>query len=210
MTGITDITPRHLVSDLRHDGGIMRQRRSELAEKSNGGVSEKRHDGEQLRRKPWEAIGMSRGSWYRHGKPTEKPKRTTHKDVAKSFGVSLRTVQRAYTIRSRERREELHQALRDAGFNGPPFGERAIAWVQEHPEICASNTQRMFDKLERGARLRDWRRISDQAAAHPEITQWLVTTVNGAPLELEAFTAEAALEAMDAALKETLDPEATP
>ena len=25
--------------------------------------------------KPWEAIGMSRATWYRRGKPTEKPKR---------------------------------------------------------------------------------------------------------------------------------------
>jgi len=24
--------------------------------------------------KPWEAIGMSRRSWYRHGKPTENPR----------------------------------------------------------------------------------------------------------------------------------------
>jgi hypothetical protein len=28
-------------------------------------------DGAKVR--PWEAVGMSRASWYRHGKPTEKP-----------------------------------------------------------------------------------------------------------------------------------------
>jgi hypothetical protein len=30
--------------------------------------------GADLRQKPWEAIGMSRASWYAHGKPTEKTK----------------------------------------------------------------------------------------------------------------------------------------
>jgi hypothetical protein len=44
--------------------------------------------------RPWELLGMSRASWYRHGKPTEKPKRYTQADVAKIFGVSLRTIQR--------------------------------------------------------------------------------------------------------------------
>jgi len=29
-------------------------------------------DGGKMRRQ-WEAIGMSRASWYRHGKPAEKP-----------------------------------------------------------------------------------------------------------------------------------------
>jgi hypothetical protein len=49
-----------------------------------------------MRRKqsnPWEAIGMSRASWYRHGKPTEKPKRITVADEARRAGVSTRTHQ---------------------------------------------------------------------------------------------------------------------
>jgi hypothetical protein len=29
-------------------------------------------DGRKVRR-PWETVGMSRASWYRYGKPTEKP-----------------------------------------------------------------------------------------------------------------------------------------
>src|SRR5262245_3686634 len=45
--------------------------------------------------KPWEAIGMSRATWYRLGKPTEKPARTAPlREMAEAFGVSLRTIQR--------------------------------------------------------------------------------------------------------------------
>jgi uncharacterized protein YoaH (UPF0181 family) len=43
----------------------------------------------------WEALGLSRASWYRRGKPTKKPEsKTTQKDIAEILGVSLRTVQR--------------------------------------------------------------------------------------------------------------------
>ena len=45
-------------------------------------------------KKPWEAIGMSRASWYRHGKPSEKPTRVTVADEARRAGVSKRTYQR--------------------------------------------------------------------------------------------------------------------
>src|ERR1700732_3033760 len=51
-------------------------------------------DGGKVR--PWEAIGMSRATWYRHGKPTTKPtKLKTHAQVAKMFGTSLRSMQRS-------------------------------------------------------------------------------------------------------------------
>ena len=33
-----------------------------------------------------EAIGMSRASWYRHGKPTEKPERTPVAAAARAAG----------------------------------------------------------------------------------------------------------------------------
>jgi uncharacterized protein YoaH (UPF0181 family) len=43
----------------------------------------------------WKALGMSRATWYRRGKPTKKPEpKTTQKDAAEILGVSLRTVQR--------------------------------------------------------------------------------------------------------------------
>jgi hypothetical protein len=64
-------------------------------------------DGGKVRR-PWEAIGMSRASWYRHGKPTEKPKRkTTHADIAKICGCSVRTIQR-------DRAQMLREVVEDA------------------------------------------------------------------------------------------------
>jgi hypothetical protein len=48
--------------------------------------------------KPWEAIGMSRATWYRHGKPSEKPKRITVADAARAAGVSTRTHQRIMRV----------------------------------------------------------------------------------------------------------------
>jgi hypothetical protein len=55
--------------------------------------------------RPWEAVGMSRASWYRHGKPTAKPTPTiTQKRMAEAFGVSLRTIQR-------DRAVALHKAF---------------------------------------------------------------------------------------------------
>jgi hypothetical protein len=42
--------------------------------------------------KSWEAIGISRrASWYRRGKPTEKPERTSVAAAARAAGVCLRT-----------------------------------------------------------------------------------------------------------------------
>jgi hypothetical protein len=46
-------------------------------------------------RPPWERLGISRATWYRHGKPKKKPRRPkTQRDLARERGVSLRTVQR--------------------------------------------------------------------------------------------------------------------
>jgi hypothetical protein len=41
---------------------------------------------------------MSRASWYRHGKPTEKPRRMTAAEEARRAGVSLRTHQRIMRV----------------------------------------------------------------------------------------------------------------
>src|SRR5262245_3619415 len=49
----------------------------------------------KMPQKPWDAIGMSRASWYRHGKPTEKSVRpTTNARMAVTFKMSTRTYQR--------------------------------------------------------------------------------------------------------------------
>ena len=46
-------------------------------------------------RQPWLALGRSRATWYRRGKPSEKPQpRLRQKDIAEILGVSVRTVQR--------------------------------------------------------------------------------------------------------------------
>jgi hypothetical protein len=48
--------------------------------------------------KPWQAIGMSRASWYRHDKPTEKPGKASAVLAAKPAGKSLRTHQRILRV----------------------------------------------------------------------------------------------------------------
>jgi hypothetical protein len=56
--------------------------------------------------KPWIAAGMSRASWYRHGKPATKPHRRTQAESARIAGVSVRTIQRiAHAMRERGRDE---------------------------------------------------------------------------------------------------------
>jgi hypothetical protein len=53
--------------------------------------------------RPWERLDMSRATWYRHGKPKKKPRRPkTQRDLARSWGVSLRTVQRRAADRPRQ------------------------------------------------------------------------------------------------------------
>jgi|ERR1700757_1924619 hypothetical protein len=49
--------------------------------------------------KPWEAIGMSRATWYRHGKPVKKRERMTVAKQAEMFGAtSVRTFQRMMRV----------------------------------------------------------------------------------------------------------------
>ena len=48
---------------------------------------------------PWVTAGMSRASWYRHGKPQMAPQRITQSDAAMLYGVSVRSVQRVVRIK---------------------------------------------------------------------------------------------------------------
>jgi hypothetical protein len=61
-------------------------------------VSARCHVGSMMRQsaRPWEKIGISRATWYRHGKPTEKPRKPkTAPEIAKQIGVtSTRTYYR--------------------------------------------------------------------------------------------------------------------
>ena len=61
--------------------------------------------------RPWEAIGMSRATWYRRGKPTTKQEpKQTQKDLAEAFGVSVRTIQRDRAIAGKKTIEEIRKA----------------------------------------------------------------------------------------------------
>jgi uncharacterized protein YoaH (UPF0181 family) len=60
-------------------------------------------DGGEVRQ-PWLALGMSRATWYRLGKPSEKPEeRLTQKDIAEILNTSVRTIQRD---RAKQREED--------------------------------------------------------------------------------------------------------
>jgi hypothetical protein len=54
--------------------------------------------------RPWEKIGISRSTWYRHGKPTEKPRKPmTVAEVAKQSGASsTRTYYRTLRVMGSE------------------------------------------------------------------------------------------------------------
>lgn len=47
---------------------------------------------------PWLALGISRATWYRLGKPQTKPQRITQAQAARESHVSVRNVQRAGRI----------------------------------------------------------------------------------------------------------------
>lgn len=48
--------------------------------------------------KPWEQLGISRATWYRHDKPTEWRRLSTHADDAKENRMSLRSYERLMRI----------------------------------------------------------------------------------------------------------------
>jgi hypothetical protein len=52
-----------------------------------------------MRHDPWKALGWSRASWYRHGKPDYPYRRyNTQKEEAAKGGISVRTYQRLMRI----------------------------------------------------------------------------------------------------------------
>jgi uncharacterized protein YoaH (UPF0181 family) len=55
----------------------------------------------------WEVLGMSRATWYRHGKPSTKPEpKPTQKDIAAALGYSVRTIQRDMAQEREKRRQK--------------------------------------------------------------------------------------------------------
>jgi hypothetical protein len=104
--------------------------------------------------KPWEALGMSRATWFRHGKPDRKPDRPlTQEQMAKSKNMSVRGLRRPDAIRQ----AEPHLAdLCEAGQLKPGTAERVI-------------NEKAADKLNaaariRAARLRAIRRLNPDLA----------------------------------------------
>ena len=86
--------------------------------------------------KPWEAIGISRATWYRHGKPTENPPRTSIARAARTMGASsTRTFQRIQSL------------YKKATGDGPQSVTAAIFWAKtrmgwretQHHEHTAPN-----------------------------------------------------------------------
>jgi hypothetical protein len=73
---------------------------------------------------------MSRASWYRHGKPSEKPKRTTVADAARAAGVSVRTHQRIMRVIDAD--ADLAAMMLNQGWCRPGRAERIIADPAEH------------------------------------------------------------------------------
>ena len=75
-------------------GEIWREIETELVSWQNGVIM-------RQKAQPWLALGMSRATWYRHGKPTEpRPKYKNAAERAAQFGQSLRSHQRLMRILS--------------------------------------------------------------------------------------------------------------
>jgi hypothetical protein len=71
----------------------IREATARLNDPPTGGIVRQQKDS------PWEALGISRGTWYRHGKPTERPIPRgqgpfSQRNIAARDRISLRTQQR--------------------------------------------------------------------------------------------------------------------
>jgi hypothetical protein len=95
--------------------------------------------------RPWEELGISRATWYRHGKPTAKPPRTNVAQAARNFGFpSVRTFQRlnrvlALGVRDRLRRvvaqaldEGIEPGTIERWLSSPGERRKLRKWLKEH------------------------------------------------------------------------------
>ena len=80
---------------------------------------------------PWAAAGMSRASWYRHGKPEVRPKRQTRAALARKYGVSERSLYRALRKHRDDRiarlRQYQHELMCDLLKQDPSKSDQQIA-----------------------------------------------------------------------------------
>ena len=71
--------------------------------------------------KPWEALGMSRATWYRKGKPKINPLALEKKKVSyRSYPRSYHPGYRFFVVLSHVGRIPASEAPRRRGFNSPP------------------------------------------------------------------------------------------
>ena len=108
--------------------------------------------------KPWEAIGMSWASWYRHGKPTTKPEpKLTQKDVSKILGCSVRTVQRDLAEEREKQRQKNVARVREYMAQGYSQDEACRL-------VAAELRAGAIEKLISEGRLVPFARASQEAA----------------------------------------------
>ena len=136
-------------------------------------VSARCHAGSMVRQsaRPWEKIGISRATWYRHGKPTEKPhKPKTVPEIAKQVGA---TSTRTYYRMMRALQSELGRYV-IAGHLSVAQADRILS----DPENCAASSRCWLhirsrrDEDETGHRSRNG---ADTGATRPD-------AANGDPL----------------------------
>jgi hypothetical protein len=104
--------------------------------------------GDKVGQHPWQAIGMSRSAWYRHGKPTAKPERMTQKRVAKEIvGISERSYQRLTRAGRLVGRDEMHK-IEDRGITTYAAMEREAIYVniQKWIDAAASEDDKEYGK----------------------------------------------------------------
>ena len=109
-------------------------------------------DGADLRQKPWEAVGMSRATWYRRGKPTEKwpdPADRHAAGLQLRMGISgarsLRTLQRFERVMRKNmdlaraiRRGDISAAFADWIVSNPRRHKAVRKWLKEQKAQEAS------------------------------------------------------------------------
>jgi hypothetical protein len=92
---------------------------------------------------PWEAIGISRATWYRHGKPTEKPFRSSVVREARAAGVSVRTHQRIMRVMRAD--SDLAVAMLNHGWCKPGQAEAIVAnpvWLRRFRRLVKRAKQK--------------------------------------------------------------------
>jgi hypothetical protein len=109
--------------------------------------------------KPWQALGMSRATWYRHGKPTERPWRLSIEQAAMVMNVSVRSIESAQRVikfapeleplimagklKLHRAEEIIDVVLLDGGGDVRPHCGcrrctrywRTWEWLDDHPEV---------------------------------------------------------------------------